>query len=124
MTINDLKAWRKQHGLSQARFAKMAKIGLPTLTKLESGKVKPQQRTLTKVRRGMKSVESQMLKAKPGKAKKVTPATKPRRVGRPRKPAAVTGGGAIVLSFLDLELLRRVLAMKAGKKMKLLKGLK
>ncbi len=100
--IKDLKYWRKKHGLSQAKLAKLAKVSLNTICNMEVGKGKPRADTLEKIEQAIKAVE-----AKPA-----------RKGGRPRNTIET---GPIKLTNVDLELFSRVLNMSEGEKIELLK---
>jgi len=56
--LSNLKSWRKQHGLSQEKLARMAGIKLETYRKAELGRSKPIEATLSKLERAMSAVEA------------------------------------------------------------------
>ncbi len=105
----DLKSWRKQFNISQAKLAKLAKVSLNTSCNMEAGKGKPRADTLKKIEQAIKAVE-----AKP--VSKAMPTRKGH--GRSRK---TTETDPIKLSNVDLELLNRMLNMSGRQKLELLK---
>ncbi len=61
MGIHDsdfLKNWREKLGVSQKRFAELAKISLTTLRQFEIGSHKPQRKTLKKLNEVMQGIEA------------------------------------------------------------------
>ncbi len=100
----DLKSFRKRHGLSQAKLAKLAKVSLNTILNTEAGKHKPMKGTLLKIEQAIKAVESKPVP-------KAKPATK----------VSATEVVPIKLSNLDLELIGRILGMSGRQKVELLK---
>ncbi len=53
-----LKKWREKLGVSQKRFAELAKISLTTLRQFEIGSHKPQRKTLKKLTEIMQGIEA------------------------------------------------------------------
>ena len=128
----DLKSFRKKHGLSQAKLAKLAKVSLNTICNMEAGKGKPRADTLKRIEQAIKAIEAKpAAEVKPAKAKKhkAVPKAKPARKVRvakakrksPGRPRKTTETSPIKLSNVDLELLNRVLNMNEREKIELLK---
>ena len=57
-TLSELKAWREKMGLSQQRFATIAKVSLLTVRQLETGLHSPRKATLAKIIEAVKAVEA------------------------------------------------------------------
>ncbi|NQT34472.1 helix-turn-helix transcriptional regulator [bacterium] len=117
----DLKSFRKKHGLSQAKLAKLAKVSLNTICNVEAGKGTPMKGTVKKLEEAFKAVESMPGKAVPkAKLTRMVRVTKAKRKGHD-KPRKTIETGPIKLSNIDLELFNRVLNMSEGEKIELLK---
>ena len=123
--INDLKAWREKHGLSQKRLSELARISLTTLRHIEIGSHKPQKRTKRKLMSTLRNIESNppdVRRLKPRKTVKIaqTRTSVPEPKSRVREPRE---RGTIKLTNLDLELISLILNMTRKEKLKLLQEL-
>ncbi len=151
VNVKEIKARREKLNLSYTQLAKIAKISLATVQQVESGKQKPQSRTIKKITdaldyleaKGPEAIAASVPMRKRGRPRKKDAkkaAAKPTKAAakKPRKvkaapapkitkmtPEAVTTEGSfpIKLSNIDLELINRILNMTGLEKIDLLKKL-
>ena len=129
--IFELKSWRKRHGLSQGKFAKLSGLGMNTIMKIEAGVLKVQDRTQIKLTQAVRDYEASLKKDTVGTVSSMDaepvvslPATSEIEKEPPSEIHAETNSPTpIVLSNLDLELISRVLMMTPIQKVRLLESL-
>jgi len=129
--ISELKFWRKRHGLSQGKVAKLFGLGLNTIMKIKAGVTKTQGRTQLKLTQAVHDYEASLKKAtvvtaggKDDQPVVTTPAASEIQKELASEIQIKTNSPKPrVLSNLDLELITRILMMTPIEKINLLKSL-
>ena len=129
--ISELKFWRKSHGLSQGKVAKLSGLGLNTIMKIEAGVTKTQGRTQLKLTQAVHDYEASLKKGTvvtaSGKDDQpvVTIPAASEIENEPSVEIQIKSNSPKprVLSNLDMELITRILMMTPIEKINLLKSL-